>query len=961
MTEETKQEAPMVPPPLPSEYYAMVVDSGPIIKQDVRNLMGKAQSYITTPSVWAEIRDSKTRDYLEHTVIPLLDLTTREPSDRAMQDVIAFAKQTGDYASLSTVDLQVLALTLDLEREGSLVNGNTDLSHVRTTPKRKIGLGSIKPMNAKSIEEEKSSEAPPATPAAQNTAVESANPQESTDAEEEKQSKDTPVSENVPSEEAHVLLDYDEVEESDGEDSATEEEQQQASVELTAKLSEMRLKMASNFKSNLMKFNPKKNQEVEASPGKQKMTVNLTQMKQRMSENTAKIAENTSKMRESLSSKNLAENAAKMRESLSPQALAENTTKIRENIVSKVQTTKESLLKLNAKNQDDEQDSESKPKLPMNLNEMKQLMSENTNQMKQRMAENTTKMKNTLESTVTATRESFLNIGNKKNTDVSTGDVVVEAKETVAKTEDEVPPNTETEVEEVAEQSSTAVEEAETSSTPEPIATHPLPSNPEPPAKKSWATLVNPTTASTIPFEDAIPAVPFAKISLKSNGDDGGQFDDASEDEDETQDDAVIEEELQQAFPSLLAASTVPYEGEDDEIAAEASQDGENTNDVDRNPHHKARASVFMTEEEKQQNLKPLSKSGRTYNSFGKYKKLMKPKKIRKKSEAFEEDEDAPQLIVDENATNNNSSEHQGSRFLSGGGGGETMLEEDDDGVGWITSSEDIKFMKNEAGGVLDPGKTGPNNNNNNGQQKKASGPHVSQRVACATTDFAMQNVLLQMNLILLSSEGMRIRRLKTWVMRCGACFKIHMPDEDFQDGSNHHMKRLFCKHCGSDMMQRISASVDGKTGRLKLHFSKRKQGRHHSIRGTKFALPKPGSNNKYKGDLLLREDQLLSGAWNQKVKINSGRKYQTQKSQSMFGRDIASSVGCNVKSTSSATFGGKGWASSSNTTSSGFGTNSDDIRVGFGARKNPNAARGRERRGKKKKSSDRACGMRRY
>ena len=42
----------------PSSYYAMVVDSGPIIKQDVRNLMGKATTYVTTPSVLREIRDS---------------------------------------------------------------------------------------------------------------------------------------------------------------------------------------------------------------------------------------------------------------------------------------------------------------------------------------------------------------------------------------------------------------------------------------------------------------------------------------------------------------------------------------------------------------------------------------------------------------------------------------------------------------------------------------------------------------------------------------------------------------------------------------------------------------------------------------------------------------------------------------------------------------------------------------
>jgi hypothetical protein len=59
---------------------------------------------------------------------------------------------------------------------------------------------------------------------------------------------------------------------------------------------------------------------------------------------------------------------------------------------------------------------------------------------------------------------------------------------------------------------------------------------------------------------------------------------------------------------------------------------------------------------------------------------------------------------------------------------------------------------------------------------------------------------------------------------------------------------------------------------------------------------------------------------------------------QSIFGKDLASNVGCNAKGDLSA----------------------DDIRVGFG-RRNPNSVKGRERRGKKKKSSDRACGLRRY
>ncbi len=58
---------------------------------------------------------------------------------------------------------------------------------------------------------------------------------------------------------------------------------------------------------------------------------------------------------------------------------------------------------------------------------------------------------------------------------------------------------------------------------------------------------------------------------------------------------------------------------------------------------------------------------------------------------------------------------------------------------------------------------------------------------------------------------------------------------------------------------------------------------------------------------------------------------------QSMFGSDLASTVGCNASAVTA-----------------------NDIKVGFG-RRNPNAAKGRERRGKKEKSSDKACGLRRY
>jgi RNA-binding protein NOB1 len=213
----------------------------------------------------------------------------------------------------------------------------------------------------------------------------------------------------------------------------------------------------------------------------------------------------------------------------------------------------------------------------------------------------------------------------------------------------------------------------------------------------------------------------------------------------------------------------------------------------------------------------------------------------------------------------------------------------------------------------------------------KVAGPAVAVRTACATTDFAMQNVILQMNLELLSVDGMKVRRLKSWVSRCGACFTVFSNDAN---NGPYEAKRLFCSRCGSDMIQRIACSVDSKTGRLRLHLSKKYK---TNVRGTKFSLPKPGSNNRFQGDLLLREDQMLMGAWNQKVKKLSGGKSKAAAS-SMFGSDLAANVGCHAKT-----------------------VHADDVRVGFG-RRNPNSAKGgRERRGKKKKTGDKACGLRRY
>mmetsp|Transcript_29410 Transcript_29410/g.70721 ORF Transcript_29410/g.70721 Transcript_29410/m.70721 type:complete len:644 (+) Transcript_29410:142-2073(+) len=456
------------------------------------------------------------------------------------------------------------------------------------------------------------------------------------------------------------------------------------------------------------------------------------------------------------------------------------------------------------------------------------------------------------------------------------------------------------------------------------VTDEPEPTAPKPEAPKapmSWAKMVNPSASDSVSaVQESVKTITLAETVPEATGG-GGQFDDAEDDEEdvfggndqtninEAANEEGLQNELESAFPSLAAAATVPYEGSDDEEEAAEEEKAEDDDDA---MLKKQKEEEDERERRKLEALKPISNSGKLYNSFRKYGDLMKPAPTKKK-EVKKATTALLTIAKEEEPTDRLESRIMGS---SGAAMISDMNEEDDDGEGWITCSSDIQQ------GRLVP------KNSNSGAPANNLGPPTSQRTACTTTDFAMQNVLLQMGLPLLSVDGMKIRRLKSWVHRCGACFRVHT-DAEFNG-----MKRLFCSHCGSDMMQRVACSIDGKTGRLKLHLKKNYR---HNLRGTKFSLPKAGAGNRFQGDLLLREDQLLTGAWNQKMRMRTGGKSKNH-AQSIFGMDIASNVGCHAKGSMTA----------------------DDIRAGFG-RRNPNSAKGRERRGKKKKSSDRACGLRRY
>ncbi|KAM6250989.1 RNA-binding protein NOB1 isoform 1-T1 [Spheniscus humboldti] len=90
----------------------VVADTGAFLS--AAPLQDIAQNLYTVPEVLAEIRDRPTRRRLA--ALPC-ELRLRRPRPDVLRLVTDFSKKTGDYPSLSAADLQVLALTCQLQAE----------------------------------------------------------------------------------------------------------------------------------------------------------------------------------------------------------------------------------------------------------------------------------------------------------------------------------------------------------------------------------------------------------------------------------------------------------------------------------------------------------------------------------------------------------------------------------------------------------------------------------------------------------------------------------------------------------------------------------------------------------------------------------------------------------------------------------------------------------------------------
>ncbi|KAJ1519900.1 hypothetical protein ONE63_004139 [Megalurothrips usitatus] len=135
-------------------------------------------------------------------------------------------------------------------------------------------------------------------------------------------------------------------------------------------------------------------------------------------------------------------------------------------------------------------------------------------------------------------------------------------------------------------------------------------------------------------------------------------------------------------------------------------------------------------------------------------------------------------------------------------GSGDGDIDDDDDDEGWITPGN-IKQAKKQMNAEFE-------------EEKCVT-------VACITTDFAMQNVLKQIGLNVSSVDGRVIKQLRTFILRCYACFK-----------TTSIMTKAFCPHCGHKTLKRVGVSVEP-DGSQKIHINLK---RPLTCRGKKFSMP---------------------------------------------------------------------------------------------------------------------------
>lgn len=194
--------------------------------------------------------------------------------------------------------------------------------------------------------------------------------------------------------------------------------------------------------------------------------------------------------------------------------------------------------------------------------------------------------------------------------------------------------------------------------------------------------------------------------------------------------------------------------------------------------------------------------------------------------------------------------------------------------------------------------------------------PAAEIRVTCATADYSVQNVLLQMGITPLTFDGYAVRTVKLWGLVCRACFHF-----------TRDTQKVFCPKCGHDTVVRVPIIVD-QDGQAKML----NNGRPLRKKGTVYSIPKPQGGRGWKP--IFSEDQLRIGGKDRELRHLENRSMKERQMHDPFNEDNAT----------------RAWYQRT-TTSTGRAVGRDMPRVqaGYG-RQNPNANNFKHKGGRKKR-----------
>lgn len=125
-----------------SKFQHLVVDTSAFIKNV--QLQNISEMCYTVQGVLDEIRNDRQMKALA--VLPY-HLLVKQPDPDVLAKVVSFSKQTGDFATLSLVDLQVIALTYELETR------HVGRKHLQEAPKPSLTISSLSTPDARRVKE----------------------------------------------------------------------------------------------------------------------------------------------------------------------------------------------------------------------------------------------------------------------------------------------------------------------------------------------------------------------------------------------------------------------------------------------------------------------------------------------------------------------------------------------------------------------------------------------------------------------------------------------------------------------------------------------------------------------------------------------------------------------------------------------------------------------------------------